>query len=314
MAYINPTLPNNITTIASATDPSGGQGPTIQSSISNGISAVPNSMVFPKGLANQDFWMSFSFYEYQRPTFAGNPVLADKETIRLPLPNGMIERQGVSYSEKGLDALTGAAMNQASGGRTSAESVLNSPVATAANIAKAGAAGAAVGGLNNLVNSLGGNNGAALGQLAGVALNPWLNVMFESPQFRTHNLSWTLTPSNETESRTIAQIITTFKYNMLPDSSGALGGSLLTYPNIVQVSVAKAAGEFWNYIFKPAVIKSFTVNYAPQGQPSMFNRTNAPTAVQISLDLQEIEFFLQRDYGSPSSSSGAINLLNKLGL
>jgi len=301
----NRAAPKGINSIAAATDPSNG---TIQSSVSNGIAPTPNKMAFPERLEEQNFWMSFSFYEYQRPTFAGNPVLGDKGTIRLPLPNQLAESQGVNYANKNLEMGLGMALNKfagAGGGDLSA---------AAGEAVKGLAAGALVGGAASVLNSVGANAGAVAG-MAGVALNPWLTVLFEGPEYRTHTFSWTLTPTNERESRTIAQMITTFKFNMLPDSSGALGGTLLSYPNIVQLSIAKARGEYWNYIFKPGVIKTFTVNYAPAGQPSMFNRTNAPTAVQISMTIQEIEFFLQRDYGA--SQNGASELLNsmaKLGL
>lgn len=303
-SYAPPQSPRGINSIAAATDPSNGSA---QSSISNGIAPTPDRMAFPERLDQQNFWMSFSFYEYQRPTFAGNPVLQDKGTIRLPLPNQLAETQGVNYAEKGLDAGAGAGLNDISGAMNSGSMDMSGAFGKAA-------AGFSVGQAAKL---LGGNNGAALGQLAGVALNPWLTVMFESPQYRTHTFSWTLTPTNERESRTIAQMITTFKFNMLPDSSGAIGGTLLSYPNIVQISIAKAQGEYWNYIFKPGVIKTFSVNYAPAGQPSMFNRTNAPTAVQISMTIQEIEYFLQRDYGAQqnrANSIGAFSLMEKLGL
>ena len=303
----NRAAPNGINSIAAATDPMYGSG---QSSVSNGISPVSGSMAFPERLDQQDFWMSFSFYEYQRPTFAGNPVLGDKGTIRLPLPNQLAESQGVTYANKNLEMGVGAALNQAAGRGVNS-------IAGAAGAVDTGIGGAMISGAARLLNSLGAQNAAAAGQLAGVALNPWLTVLFEGPEYRTHTFSWTLTPTNERESRTIAQMITTFKFNMLPDSSGALGGTLLSYPNIVQLSIAKARGDYWNYIFKPGVIKNFTVNYAPAGQPSMFNRTNAPTAVQISMTIQEIEFFLQRDYGSAqnrASSLGIMDAMAKLGL
>ena len=306
-SYAPPKAPRGINSIAAATDPSNG---VAQSSVSNGIAPTPGSMAFPERLAQQDFWMSFSFYEYQRPTFAGNPVLQDKGTIRLPLPNQLVESQGVRYAEKELNAGAGAALNDIAGSMNSGGDV-KSGIASAAAKASAGFV------VGQAAKLLGGNNGAAIGQLAGVALNPWLTVMFESPEYRTHTFSWTLTPTNERESRTIAQMITTFKFNMLPDSSGAIGGTLLSYPNIVQISINKARGEYWNYIFKPGVIKTFAVNYAPAGQPSMFNRTNAPTAIQISMTIQEIEYFLQRDYGAQqnrANSIGAFDMMEKIGL
>ena len=74
---------------------------------------------------------------------------------------------------------------------------------------------------------------------------------------------------------------------MLPDQSGALGGTLLTYPNIVQVAVNVNQGSYFTYMFKPAVIESFNVDFTPQGQPSFFGSTQAPTAVHIDMNLLE---------------------------
>jgi hypothetical protein len=84
---------------------------------------------------------------------------------------------------------------------------------------------------------------------------------------------------------------------MLPDQNGALGGTLLTYPNIVQVTVSVNDPTFFTYVFKPAVIESFSVNYTPGSQPSFFGTTKAPTEVILRLGLMEIEYWLSSDYG-----------------
>jgi len=306
-ANIQASLPSSVSSIAAALDPSQGNL-QLQNSVSNGVMPVSQSICFPQGLEAQDFWMSFSFYQYQRPTFSNNPVLKDAGTIRLPLANGLVDSQGVSYSVKPLDPGLGAALNEVSGGRGG-----SNPLDAISNAAEKGLPAVLGGGAQKIAAAaLGQNAPQALLGLAGVTQNPWLTVMFDAPQYKKHALSWTLLPSNEMESLAIAQMITTFKFNMLPDSSGALGGSLLTYPNIVQVTVNNAQGAFWNYIFKPAVIETFSVNYAPTGQPSMFGKTKAPTAVQLSLNLQEIEFFLQRDYGAPNSAGNSnLNALEK---
>jgi len=293
------TLPTPVTTIS-------------QNDISaqNGITPVSQSMSFPDGLSTQDFWISMSFFEYQRPTFAGNPILTQSGgtgTIRLPLPNQMIDSQRVTYGEESLSAAIGAGINQYSGGRAGTAD-LSSLAATAG----AASFGALTGGAANLANFAGGPNAAAaVGQLAGVALNPWLTVMFKSPAYRQYSMTWRLSATNPGESATINNIINTIKFNMLPDSSDAIGGTLLTYPNIVQITASQASTGFWNYLFKPAVIENFSVNYAPSGQPSFFNNTNAPTDVEITIQFHEIEFFLQRDYGNQQNGGlAAIGVVN----
>ena len=256
-------------------------------------------MSFPSDLQSYDYWLSFSFYQYRRPTFAGNPVLADQGTIKLPLPSQLLDSQGVRYSEQDLDLAVGAGLNGLSGG-------------SASEAAAGFAGGGAINAINGLASLAGpaGNQAVAGGlQLAGLATNPWTTIMFKGPVYRKFNLTWILTPSNEAESRSIYNMINTFKFNMLPDSSGAIGGTLLTYPNICQVTARNGKSNYWNYMFKPAVIESMQVNYAGAGQPSFFGVTKAPTAIEIRLSLQEIEFFLQRDYGTPNSR-GIANIGN----
>jgi hypothetical protein len=218
-------------------------------------------LIFPNDLVKQPFWMSFSFYEYKMPSplmNQQNEYYVDKGTIRLPLPNSMVDNQQIQFS---------------------ADSVV--PSVTLGGLATAA--------------------GKAVGALSGTAMNPFLTVMFKQPTFKQHSLEWKLTPSNENESKTLNSIVNTFKYNILPDSAGA--GALLSYPNIVQIRVSAADPDYFTYIFKPAVVESFSVNYTPSGTPSFFGATKAPTEVQIRLGLMEIEYWLARDYGSERDSA-----------
>lgn len=84
---------------------------------------------------------------------------------------------------------------------------------------------------------------------------------------------------------------------MLPDYAGSSGGTLLTYPNIVQITISVNDPNYFTYVFKPAVIQSFNVNFAPSGQPSFFGNTRAPTEVEIQMQILEIEYWLSSDFG-----------------
>ena len=263
---------------------------------------ISRNLNFPKELASYPYWMTFNFYQYRRPLVGAregsssiiNGVMSQGGTIRLPLPNQMIDHQDIQYTQEELGLALGLGTN----------GIQNSPDAK-------GLAGLAIGMAASgspVEKALIGRNAAVLGQLAGVAVNPFLTVMFKSPTFKKHQLSWRLSPTNTTESSILNGIINTFRYNQLPDMSGAAGGSLLTYPNIVQVSISNA-GPF-PYKFKPAVIESLSINFTPAGQPSVFGQTRAPTEVEIRLGLLEIEFYLQRDYGEPNT--GGLNATMKL--
>lgn len=273
------------------------------------------SLTFPGDLVSYPFWMSFSFYQYRRPNVGYNPNSFNRgitsisqqfmpngvqgpttgggilnsvgNTIRLPLPNQMVDNQEVQYTEEEAGLTAGMAINafQQSGG---------------GGVGAAKAVGvAALGGLLG-ADRLSSSKAAALAtQMMGVAVNPFLTVLFKSPKFKRHQLSWRLSPTNVKESATLNTILTTFRYNQLPSMSGAAGGALLTYPNIVQISVSNSSSFL--YRFKPAVIESLSINFTPGGQPSFFGRSGTPTEIEIRLSLLEIEYYLQDDYGIPNT-------------
>jgi hypothetical protein len=242
--------------------------------------STASGLNFPVDLGKNGFnyWMSFSFYNYQLPLFGigFNGVLSDQGTVRLPLPNQMIDNQQVQYNDVKLkEALS--KLIPASG--------------------------------NKAVSVIGGALSAVGQAAAGAIINPFMVIMFQSPTFKKHTLTWKLTPSSEQESRDLNQIINTFKYNQLP--AKALGGFLLSFPNIVQITVSVNNPTYFTYVFKPAVIEDLQVTWTPSGQPSFFGSTQAPTEVQITMAIQEIEFWTQEDYGAPNTTGTTqINSLN----
>jgi hypothetical protein len=163
-------------------------------------------------------------------------------------------------------------------------------ISNIANAAKGAALGSIVGAPKALASAagIGGLVDQAL-QLTGLAQNPFLTVLFKQPEFKRHQFSWKLSPNNYRESNTLRDIISTIKSNMLPAMAPSAGGTLLTYPI-----------EEYLYKFKPCVIESMSVNYAPAGLPSFFKRTSAPTEVTLSLSLLEIEYWLKEDIVDPS--------------
>jgi len=257
------------------------------------------SYAFPKTLQNQPFWMSFSFYQYQMPDLvAQNVYYADQGTIRLPFPNVMRDSHHVEYSAESLGLVGAAAVNAAKGAGGGLGGIA-AGLGTGAGLGALGSAinGALGGGIaGQLVTGAQNVVGGVL-QTAGLALNPFLSVMFKSPAFKQHQLSWKLAPTSQDESITLNSIINTFRGNMLPNLSNALGGTLLQYPNICQITISVNSDTYFTYAFKPAVIQNLDINWTGAGQPSFFGETKAPTEVEITLQLMEIEYWLGSDYG-----------------
>jgi hypothetical protein len=254
----------------------------------------PGDLIDPS--ANRNSYIAIQFQKYERRSIFNQPFLSAIGGIRLPIPNQLSENQQVDYQPaEASSPAVGAGIEQGlRGGNGFVGSIASGVMANLG--ARAGQAAAAIAG------SLTGATTAEMLQLGGLAQNPFLTVLFKSPVFKKHQFSWKLAPNNPQESNTIRDIINTFKSNMLPAMAPNAGGTLLTYPNIAVISLYP--DETFLYKFKPCVIESMNVNYAVGGQPSFFKGTNAPTIVQIDINLLEIEYWLKEDIENNSFRSG----------
>ena len=82
---------------------------------------------------------------------------------------------------------------------------------------------------------------------------------------------------------------------MLPNYKWG-AANVLGYPEMVQITLEPDMKEIL-YKFKPCMISSVNVNYAPNGIPSFFAGTKYPTAIEFQVSLQELEIFTSQDFG-----------------
>lgn len=273
------------------------------------ISSVP--LVFPRDLDKFSLSMSFDFHEYKRRSIFDQPYMKKAGTIRLPVAKSIQDRFQARWDIDKAEPITGAVI----------ESVLestqaNNQSATFGSVLSGigSAAGAAVQGgalskaksdtipkINESLNALArGSVGADLKleqifQPLGIAINPFLTVMFKEPTFKTHEFSWNLLAKDPEESRIITSIVNEFKWHMLPDIAKNSSGTLLNYPSMVQVGFY--SNDDFLYRFKPCAITDFSINYAPASTPSFFKGSqNVPTEVKINLRLMEIEYWTKLDF------------------
>jgi len=274
--------------------------------------AVKNSkytgdLMFPSDLintsSNRNFYMTIQFTEYQRRSIFNQPFLAATGGIRLPIPNNLIDTQSVNYdSSAKADATTGAAIEAGLKGRNGTSSGGLSFGSIGSAIA-GGIGGKAVQTASAAATTAGIDVAQGL-QLGGLAQNPFMTVLFNSPTFKKHTFSWKLAPNNIDESNTLRDIIQTFRSNMLPAMAPNAGGTLLTYPNMAIINLSP--DDSFLYKFKPCVVESMSVNFAAGGQPSFFKNSNAPTEVQIDINFLEIEYWLKEDVeGTSLRTQGA---------
>ena len=156
-----------------------------------------------------------------------------------------------------------------------------------------------LGGLTGAAANLVGTGADLVGALVpgGLAVNPHLFMLFQSPTFKEYTLSWSLAPKNEQESLTLAKIIDYFKFNMLPAKAGGgdlTSGMLLNYPSIAMIKMYP--NDLFTFRFKPCAVKSVQVDYTGSGSPSFFKRTGAPTMVNFTILIQEIQYNIKDNY------------------
>lgn len=273
---------------------------------------------FPLDLINSEidrnFYIDIKFQEYQRRSIFNSPFLKAKGGIQLPIPAQLRDVTSVNWNKANGEGLVGAGIEQflneknnitslGGGQGSSLADRLSNLNTSIGNVFTAGAAGAAAKGLA----AAGGAATPQALQLAGLAMNPFLTMLFTGPEFKEHTFTWDLAPRNAKESETLMKIINAFKSNMLPAMQPGTGGIFLKYPNIANITLYP--DEDFLYKFKPCAVKSLSVNFNGGGTPSFFKGTNAPTMVNLTVSFTEIEYWLKEDIEDPSGnmrSQGAI--------
>jgi hypothetical protein len=293
-----------ITAAQLATVLSGAKGPT--SSVRNeGSITFPEDLIAPE--SNRNYYMSFRFSKYRRRSiFERTAFTSTGASLILPIPNNLTDTQGVSWADDSASPAVGAGIEGALKGFSDGGGGLMGALTGVARAGVEATEGAALSKARNVAESVNVPIDQVL-QMAGVAINPFLTLLFKSPAFKTHTFSWKLSPNNAQESEKLKNIISMFRRHMLPALAPSTGGTLLTYPDIVEINLFP--NENFLYKFKPCVVESMSINFAPNAGPSFFKNSNAPTEIQLSVNLKEIEYWLQDDvddFYSPSNLSRQI--------
>jgi len=245
------------------------------------IDTFPNDLI----QSNRGFYTELSFLKYSTGgLFGGLGIqgiggrgrpLTVSGGVKLPLPKKINDAQTLSWQE--VSALsTGVAL--ASAGAGAAGGAIGGPLGAAVGVAVTqGAARIASSGITSAVT--------------GYAINPFQFMSFKQPNYKEFSFTWTLAPNTPQESRTLQNIITQFKQRSLPTNRGLF----LEYPDILSIRMFPEDGM--NMRFKNCAIISVQVDYTGAGNPSFFRDTNAPTVVNLTLMLKEIQLWDQADYG-----------------
>lgn len=247
---------------------------------------------FPSDI--KDYHIHFKFQSYQRRSIYEQPFLTPTNGIRLPIPSRLTDNVSVNYDKESLGSAFGAAAEVASQATTSSSAgTALERLQRGAEAVAGGTAGFSAQALQNFAARAGADQAlSAASAVTGIAFNPFQTVLFKNPNFKKHSFSWRFVPKSRDESIELENIIRLFKYHMLPGVG--VGGVFFTFPEILQIKLYPS--DLFLYQFKPCVVESVSVNYAPGGSPSFYGRTQAPTAIDFSVELQEIEIWTKADY------------------
>ena len=266
-----------------------------------------DTLIFPNEIENVGQFMKFSIFrefQFQRDAFEKGSIDA---RIFLPLPANLNAGYSSEYANEELGAFGVAAAQNAgkldfSG---SAEEVTESLSDFGAGLRKdvgvgglknvgaqaaSAEGGAVVGGL--IGGILGGITGAATGSAIkgafagkGIARNPHMAVLFQGTGFRTHSFSYKLVPKNQEDSKTITQIIKSFKLAMVPEYIRQ--NHFFRYPQQFRIELSKPDHLFK---FQTCVLTGFNVNYHGEGGAfyhSLENGEEAPVSVTMDMNFTE---------------------------
>jgi len=270
------------------------------------------NLFFPEDIQNMDYWMCFRINQFDLTRKEDFPTKTDLKRIFLPVPLNLGTQYGHNYNQESLGAAgIGGAKVGASEAVKGASSVADAirggfkemfkqasfggvaEVGTyyaAQNIEALGVGlGTAITGALDLPDALGAVAGAAGGKYAkgaiagaGIAVNPYMAVMYNSPQFRTHQFSWKLIAKSKKESDAIKDIIFAFKFHAAPGTA-QLSPNFFAYPQQFDIDL-----HYENYLFNiaPSVLTNIEVSYHGEGYPAYHDIGGGEDKAPVSITLQ----------------------------
>jgi hypothetical protein len=149
-----------------------------------------------------------------------------------------------------------------------------------------------------------------LSRLQGGILNPNLELLFESPELRTFNYSFQLSPRGPKEAEEVRRIIRFFKQGMAVQRSVA--ELFLKAPNVFEIKYLLSNGQrdhpYLNRIKRCALVNC-GVDYTPTGSYMTFaGAENSMVTYNLSLTFRELEPIYADDYDSTTDFNQIKNI------
>ena len=213
--------------------------------------------------------------------------------IILPIPGGINSTDTVSWGGDKMDPAATAMANIALTGVTQGlgagvDELQNSVQTAVGNPETRKALSTAIAGAAS------GTGAQLLQRTEGAIINPNMELLFKDPGLRDFNFSYKFTPRSSQEAQTIIKIIRFFKEGMAVKKSES--NLFLKAPDTWRLAY-KHRGQDHKYLnkFKECAMKSFTVDYTPDGNYATFD-DGVMTAYNITLGFGELEPIFANDY------------------
>jgi hypothetical protein len=249
------------------------------------------------------YYIKFGIYDKVSETVLAPRVKKNIVDIYLPMPTNLVDSTELTYDTASIGPLGGAGLQAIEGSQQLAQQLVRENSFSGVvntlrneldikNLAKRFVDLAAAQTLRSTGETV---TGSLLRQTLRTAPNPFIATVFSNVNLRAHQFSYKFSPRSEDELYQLKEIIYNFRRAALPSSKNvgfSEGSYLLSFP--YEVEIQFYPNEVVPYFFKPCVITSIVVNYAPDGSPAFF-KTGDPVAVEFQINLQELEVITREE-------------------
>tara|TARA_Y100001970_G_scaffold264805_1_gene351777 strand:- start:735 stop:2009 length:1275 start_codon:yes stop_codon:yes gene_type:complete len=288
------------------------QTTAVEGSVDIGKNTTTRAFVYPESLRQRDNaqdTIQITMIEYVSSGFddslAGVGTRGEipgqaktrAETVILPIPGGISANNNTEWNKNEMNALDAAkAQFITTTGNEGVEAAIGG---LKDKFDKANLGNVKTALISALASGAGGAN-PILARTSGQVFNPNMEVLFSGPAIREFSFEFQFAPRNDSESRTVLQIIRFFKQGMAPIRSE--GKLFLKTPNVFELKYTHKGGEHKGLNkFKECALTRCNVDYTPDGNYSTFE-DGVMTSYKMQLDFQELEPIYSDDYGRQGSN------------
>jgi hypothetical protein len=232
------------------------------------------------------------------------------DTIALYMPDTLVFQYNQQYSTPSLSgALTGAL----AAGTAAAETYKNMSASgkSGEEISKEMTKNLAPFAFAALAKTQGDLGNVLFAAGTGLAMNPMMEMIYSSPQFRQFRFDFVFYPRDEREALEVQNILERLRFHQAPEIKSNTGGFFLVPPSEFDIKFYYNGYENPNIPrISTCVLKGIDINYAPNGwsayetldgKPEL-GKTGMPVGITLSLDFEETEILTKdsftRTFGS----------------